>query len=183
MKRRRFFRFLFLLAILETQVILANADSRTYDWNVYGNTHYDVTVIVQNPQLDSSFDVTVRLTLTSKDPSLDYTYTRWMQVILESVDKSLQIQSEKKDQTVILNTPGDSWQNTFAFEISSSEHRIAKGESIEISVVYMISIDEIDIPRHLTWNHIGDNRKDPLKITLSIPLLRVQKYLLFSFSS
>jgi len=162
---------LLLLVITATQIFPVFAVSKTYDLNVNGNTHYSVSVIIENPQLDSSFDVTVRLTLTSKDPSLDHTLTRWMQVILDSVDRPLHIESEQQNHTQILNTVGDSWQETFTFQISSSQYGIGKGQGIGISVIYKINIDEIDIPRQLTWNHQGDSTNNPLIITLSIPLL------------
>jgi len=165
--------FVLSLAILETQTFSVNAVSEDYDWNVYGNTHYLVSVIVENPQLDSPFNVTVRLTLTSKDSSLDRTETRWMQVILNSVERPLHIESEKlgEEQKLVLSTPGDSWQETFAFKISSAEYGMGRGQSIEISVIYKINIDEIDTTWHWTYNHIGDNTNDPMKIILSIPLL------------
>lgn len=171
MRKKSVLWLVLLLAVFFNLIFFVNAVSKTYDWNVYGNTHYSVTVIAENPQLDSPFDVTVRLTLTAKDSSLDHTETRWMQVILDSVDRPLHIESEKQEQNQTLNSIGDSWQRTFTFQISSSQYGIGRGQSIGISVIYKINIDEIDIPRQLTWNHLGENTNDPMKIGLSIPLL------------
>jgi len=165
-----------LLAILLSGIFLyhvlsVNAVSKTYDWHIYGNTHYSVNLIVESPQFDSSFDVTVKLVLVSKDSSLDYTETKWMQITLDGVNNPLHIESERQDQTLTLNSVGDSWQRTFAFLISSSDYHVGRGQGIDISVIYKISIDEIDIPRHVTWNHLGENTNDPLEAVLSVPLL------------
>lgn len=171
MKKKGFIWLIFLLSVFCESILSVNADSETYDWNVYGDTHYSVNVIVENPKLDSPFDVTVRLTLMSKDGSLDYTETEWMQIILDSVDKALHIESEKQNEKKTLRDVGNSWQRTFTFQVSSSEYGIGRGQGIELSIIYQISIDEIDIPRKMTWNHLGSNTDDPMKINLSVPWL------------
>jgi hypothetical protein len=167
-----------LLAVSFNTDFSVNAISRTYDWNVYGNTHYTVSVNAPNPQFDSPFDITVRLTLVSKDSSLDHTETKWMQVIIDSMDKPLHIESEKQNQTLTLNTPGDYWQRTFTMQVLSSQYGLGRGQGIEISIIYKISIDEIDIPRQLTWNHIGANTNDPMKTSLMIPFLNTTELII-----
>jgi len=160
-----------LLAIFNTQIFSVAAVSKTYDWNVYRNTHYEVLVFSESPQLDKTFEITVRLTLLSKDWSLDHTKTEWMQVLVSSTDRSISLDSGKQEQTVFLNETGASWQRTFPFQISSSQYGIARGQSIRLSVVYKISIYEFDNVQDQYWNSIGDNINNPVIINLSIPLL------------
>jgi len=171
MKKLSFFWMFLLLVIVTTQILLVDAVSKTYDWNVYRNTHYEVLVFAENPQLDSTFNITVRLTLLSKDSSLDHTKTEWMQVLISSTDRPISLDSGKLEQTVFLNETGASWRGTFPFQISSSQYGIGRGQNVRLSVVYKISIYEFDNIQHKYWNSIGDSIKDPMIIDLSIPLL------------
>lgn len=165
-----------LIILLLTELLgsasLVAAESKDYEWEVYGATRYNVSVIVENPQLDSDFSVTVRLSLVSKDWSLRFTRTKWMQVLISSAGKPLNLDSGKYEESVFLNETGDSWQRTFSFHIASSEYDVGRGQSIHISIVYKIAIEEISVEPK-TYYHATDSINDPLALTLSVPLLSI----------
>ena len=171
---------LILLCLALMHPILgANVVSKTYDWSTSGNTHYQVDASVNSPQVDSPFNATLKLTLTAKDASLNQTTAQWMQITLLSSEKPIHMESEKQkpNQTLVLSTIGDSWQETFTFQISSSEHGISKGQNIEIYLIYKISINQTTTQQS-TSNYVGDNTNDPLKFNLSIPLLTFQELII-----
>jgi hypothetical protein len=169
--KKGFFWFILLLGSSLASISSVNAVSRTYDWNTYQNTHYTVNVIVENPQFDSQFDVVVQLILISKATNLDYTRTNWLQVLRSSSEKPLEQDSGQQNETTTLRNIGDSLQMVFHFQVSSSQYGIGRGQGFAVSVVYRISIDEMDTIVHSFFNHVGDGVNDPMIIQLSIPLL------------
>jgi len=171
--------FFFIIAILlANQIQISMALQKTYEWNipsgVGGYNAYQISLITSDVwQVDTTVDTTFRLTLTSKRYVLDHTETNWVKITLNS--ENFIMDSGNQEETVTLRNIGDYWERKVSFYIPAE--KLIRGQTLNVSITFVVSIDEIDNIQWRSWEHAGENYDDPMYVSLFRPILSTLEWI------
>ncbi len=147
---------------------------KTIQWNIdsgfTGFTRYEISLATaDNWQVDTTVDVTFRLTLTAVVENWvhDRTETGWVRIVLSS--ENFIFNSGDLEETVSLTDIGDYWEKKASFYIPAE--KMYRGQTLNISINYVVTIYEFDSVQHQSWERIGENVYDPMIASVSRPWL------------
>jgi len=173
MNMRKHATVLFFLAIglLMTQIEIGRALQKTYEWNIpadSGYNTYQVSIITPDSwQVDTTEDITFRLTLISKRPVLDHSETNWVRISLST--ENFIVDSGSQAETVTLRNIGDYWEKKVSFNIPAE--KLTRGQTLNASITVVMSINEIDNIQWKSWEHTGQNYDNPMYVSVFRPVL------------
>jgi len=172
MKKRFAAFFLMTTVLLAAHIHVGTALEKTFQWNitssVIGYSRYQISLTTSDSwQVDTTVDVTFRLTLTAKNWAHDYTETNWVRIILNG--ESFTMNSGNLEETATLTDIDDYWEQKATFHIPVE--RVSRGQTLNVSVNFIVVINEFDSIQHRSWEHTEENVYDPMIVSLSRPLL------------
>jgi len=171
--------FFFLITVLlASQIQLTMALQKTYEWNIPAdsgyNTYQTSLITTDGWQADTTVDITFRLTLTSKRPVLDRAETNRVKIILNS--ENFIMDSGDQTETKILRNIGDYWEKKVSFYIPAE--KVNRGQTLNVSIVFVVSINEIDNIQWRSWEHTAQTYDNPMYVSLSRPILSTLELIL-----
>ena len=164
--------FLMTIVLLAAHIHVGTALDKTFPWNitssVIGYTRYQISLTTSDSwQIDTKVDVIFRLTLTAKNWALDYTETNWVRIVLSS--ESFTMNSGNLEETATLTDTGDFWEQKASFYIPAE--KVNRGQTLNVSINFIVVINEFDSIQHRSWEQTEENVYDPLIVSVSRPLL------------
>jgi hypothetical protein len=165
--------FLFLMTLmLATQIPIGMAFQMSYDWNipngVGGYNKYQLSLITADSwQVDTTIDITFRLTLISKSSMLDHTETNWVEVVLSS--ENFIMNSGNQTEIVTLTNVGNYWEKKVSFYIPAE--KLNRGQTLKVSIFLIVSINEIDSVQKLSQEYNANNYYNIMSVNLIRPIL------------
>jgi len=163
----------FSLALLTTQIDVAQAVEKTYDWIIWRddiayNMYYISLQAPDSWQAGTWVDVTFRLTLVYKIHMFDCTKTNWVKILLRS--ENFQMDSGHQLERVILRNVGDYWETKVSFYLPVE--KVKRGQTVRVSVAFVTSIEEIDNIQWRSWEQMYVWSYDkPMYVSLFRPAL------------
>lgn len=174
-----------LLCIISMVLLTAyfpsvEALEKTIQWDinsgVTGYTRYEISLTTSDSwQVDTTVNVMFRLTLTAKNWVHDHTETGWVRIVLSS--ENFIMESGNLEETVSLTDIGDDWEKKASFYIP--EEKVNRGQTLNISINYVVTINEFDSVQHQSWERTGENVYDPMIASVSRPLLSTLELIIF----
>jgi len=166
--------FLFLLTVLlANQIQVVRALQKTYEWNIPSgvggspNTYIISLITSDGWQVDTTVDVTFRLTLTYKSSTLADTETEWVKIVLSS--ENFIMDSGSQTETVILRNIGDYWEKKVSFYIPPE--KVNRGQTLNVSTIFVVSMNTIDNIQLRRWDQTAQSYDNPMYVGLFRPLL------------
>ena len=158
--------------VLATQIPIGMAFQFSYDWNipngVGGYNKYQLSLITADSwQVDTTIDITFRLTLISKSSMLDHTETNWVEVVLSS--ENFIMNSGNQTEIVTLTNVGNYWEKKISFYISAE--KLNRGQTLKVSILFTVSINEIDNVQKLSREYNANNYYNIMSVNLIRPIL------------
>lgn len=155
--------------LLAGHIQIVQALQQTDEWEI-GNTYQISIITSENWQPSTPFEVTVRFMRTSAlcmcTETLYTTETNSFKVVLSSED--FVMESENQTVHVAFTKIGDYWERKASFQISD---KLNRGQTLNVSVVAIIDIDEVAIRTGHHSNKVWNNYDDPVIVSLHRPLL------------
>jgi len=172
LNRRTALLCLISIVLLMVHFPSVEALEKTIQWDidsgVTGFTRYEISLTTADTwQLETRVNVTFRLTLTAKNWVHDRTETGWVRIVLSS--ENFIFNSGNLEGTVSLTDVGDYWEEKVSFYLPVE--KVNRGQTLNISINYVLTIYEFDSVQHQSWERVGENVYDPLIASVSRPLL------------
>lgn len=163
--------FFIAIGLLSSHIQIVRGLHKTYEWNEYGT--YQVSLITSDSwQVDTTVNITFRLTLKSKGAFLDHTETTRVEMGLYKVlyDRTLLfIDSKEQWETKTLRNTGDYWEKNFSFYIPAE--KVDRGQTLNVSIIFWVDYGEIDNVQWLNIGYLEDNSDNPMYVSLFRPFL------------
>lgn len=168
-----------MVGILLGQIQTARALQRSYEWDIPsglgGYNVYQISLTTSDSwQVDTTVDITFRLTLSSKSNALDYTETAKVRITLTIGNFVLDSGDQTEVKTLVNN--GDYWEKNVTFYIPTD--KVSRGQTQSVAVTYLVTINEVDTIQHSLWEHDTGNSSDPMYVSLFRPILSTLEIIL-----
>lgn len=172
MKKHLIVLCLILFILQMSRLPSAQALQKTYTWYITSgqggrDNEYGISLNVSEGwQVDTTIEVTFKLTLLYKSFTLTDTETESVKIILQSMNFSTD--SGTQEETVILRNVGDYWKKTVSFNIPAE--KVPRGQSVEIDIFFAVKMDTI-ATNHVAYPQFTSNDGNPMQTSLYRPYL------------
>ena len=164
---------LLITVLLTSQIQIGKALQKTYEWNIpadSGYNTYQISIITpDNWQVDTTVNVTLRLTLTSKTNVLDHTEYNKVRVTLNT--ENFIMDSEHHEGKLTLRDIGDVGERSVYFYIPAE--KLNRGQTLNASITFVVTINEFDSVLNRSWVYMGPKIYDPIHINVFRPILSI----------